>query len=40
MDCPGGVVEFPCLEIFKKHLDMFLDDRLSVALLEQGGWTR
>jgi len=37
---PGGVVESPYLEIFRRCLDMVLGNWLQVALLEQGGWTR
>ncbi|KAK4831498.1 hypothetical protein QYF61_018082 [Mycteria americana] len=37
---PREVVESPSLEILKSRLDMVLGNRLWVALLEQGGWTR
>ena len=37
---PREMVEPPSLETFRSHLDMVLGNRLSVALLEQGGWTR
>jgi len=33
------VVESPSSEIFKSHLETVLDNQLSVALFEQGGWT-
>ena len=37
---PRDIVESPCLEILKSHLDTVLGDWLQVALIDQGGQTR
>lgn len=37
---PREPVESPSLEMFPSPLDMVMDNRLEVALLEQGGGTR